>query len=57
MLGEISQTEKDKYHMISLMQNLKIQKNKQKSRLRPINTENKLMVARREGVEGDAQNW
>ena len=37
---EISQTAKEKYHMISLMWNMK------NIRLRHINTDNKLMVAR-----------
>ena len=49
MLSETGQSEKDKYYMISLMcgnQKTK-QVNKQtKGRVRPINTDNKLMVAR-----------
>ena len=55
MLSEISQTEKGKYCMIPLMSNLKTQMNKQttKSRIRPKNTENKLMVARRKGQRID----
>ena len=49
MLSEISQTEKDKYHMISLfLWNLKKKTNKatHQNRHRPIDTENKLVVAR-----------
>ena len=49
VLSEISQTKKDKYHMISLI--CKIQKNKinKQNRNRLIGTENKLIVARWEG--------
>ena len=53
MLSEIRQTKKDKYHMILLT--CEIEKQKQiKGRTRPINTENKLMVDREEGL-GDGQ--
>ena len=49
-LGAISQTEKAKYHMISLMWNVKNKTNEQtKSRIIPVNTEDKFMVARRKG--------
>ena len=54
MLSEISQTEKDKYHMISLI--CKTSKTKQmnkQNRNRLIDTENKRVVAR---GEGDGQN-
>lgn len=48
MLSEISQIEKDKYCMISVISGIlkKKKKNKQtKNRTRPMNTDNKLMVA------------
>ena len=44
MLSEISQSDKDKYHMISLMCELRNKIN------RHIDVENRLMVARRVGV-------
>ena len=50
MLSEVSQTEKDKYHMISLMGGTEKSKqiNKQtKSRIRPIN-----IICQRGGDEG-----
>ena len=52
MLSEVSQTQKDKYHMISFICGIEKTKqmNKQKSRKRPTDTENKVMVAR--GEEG-----
>ena len=54
MLSEINQTEKERYHMISLTRGIyktngiyktKEQTNK-KTKTRPTNTENKLVVAR-----------
>ena len=47
ILSEISQSEKDKYRMISLMWTLrnKQRKKRDKPRNRPLATENKLMVA------------
>ena len=47
MLNKIRQTEKDKYHIISIISGvLKNNNNKQTTgRIRPINTENNLMVA------------
>ena len=55
ILSEVNQSEKDKYHMISLMWNLRNKTNKQrekkkrdKSRNRLLTIENKLMVTRGE---------
>ena len=57
MLFEISQTEKSKYHIISLMCGIQKTKqmSKQKAKIRPTNTENKLMIAREIGVVGWAK--
>jgi len=50
ILSETNQTEKDKDHMTSFVcGNLKTNELK-KSRIRPINTENKLKVARGKGI-------
>ena len=46
--NEVSQLEKDKNHSISLM--CKIQKQNKQNRKRLIDTENRLMVVRGEGV-------
>ena len=47
MLSEISQTEKDKCHMISFISGIIQKKNKQtKSRMSSTDTENKVMVAK-----------
>ena len=48
MLNEINQTEKDKYHIISRMWNLKSRTNKTN---RFLGTENQLMIARGGGME------
>ena len=54
MLSEISQTEKDKYFMITYMSNLKYTKNmnRTKKRGRLTDTENKPVVASRERERG-----
>ena len=54
MLKEINQSEKDKYHMIVLIcrtQETNEQQEK-KRKIRFLNTENKLVVARGEAVRG-----
>ena len=51
MLSEVSQTEKDGYYMNSLICGI-LKTEQTKSRNRPINTENKLVTARREGCGG-----
>lgn len=55
MLSEIRETAKDKYRVISLVRNPNEQTHKQsKSRIRSINTENKLMVGGGEGkIDGE----
>ena len=48
LLSEIRQMKKDKYHIIYLTWNIRKKKNKNKL----IYSENRLLVTRREGVEG-----
>ena len=48
LLSEIRQMKKDKYHIIYLTWNIRKKKNKNKL----IDSENRLLVTRREGVEG-----
>ena len=62
ILSEVDLSEKDKHHLMSLMWNLRQNENKmrkgerkrvrQKQRNRLLNTENKLMVTRREVGRG-----
>ena len=61
ILSEVNQSEKDKYHMISLMWNLRNKTNKQREKKREkrdksgnrlLTIENKLMVTRAEVGEG-----
>ena len=49
LLSEIRQMKKDKYHIIYLTWNIR-KKKKNKNKL--IDSENRLLVTRREGVEG-----
>ena len=53
MLSEISQTEKDKYHMISLICGIE---NKQTNKPKLIETENRRVVAR-DGGAGVQAKW
>ena len=52
MLSEISQREKDKYHMISYVEYQKQNKQTKQNKNRLTDTENKQVVARGEGVGG-----
>ena len=54
MLSEIRQTDNDKYHMISITCGIFLQGNctTKRNRTRLTGTENKLLVARREGLCG-----
>ena len=57
MLSEVSQKEKDKYHMIILIRGIQImaQMNLSINRNRLIDTENRLMVAKGEEGQWDGQ--
>ena len=59
ILSEGSQKEKDKYHMISLISGSKIQHKWTylRNRNRPIDIENRLAVARREGGGSGINRW
>ena len=46
MLNEISQTEKDKYHMTSLICGIYLKKKKKGKKTKLIETENRLVVAK-----------
>ena len=59
ILSEVSQKEKDKYHMISLTCGIKnrTQMNPSTNRNRLTNIENRLVVAKGEGGGGGGMDW